>query len=92
MDRDNPSRHRSRHVRAHHKTLKCFADFTLRIKCRKCGHERFTDPHAPAKLLGWETPITTVAARLRCSKCQARGECELTVGNQGKRACIVSSA
>lgn len=59
-----------------------FADYTLRIRCRKCGHERHTEPHALAKLLGWETPLTKVAARLRCSKCDVRGECELTAVNQ----------
>jgi len=58
-----------------------FADYTLRITCRKCKHERTTDPHALAKLMGWETPLTTVAARMRCSKCNARGECELTATN-----------
>jgi hypothetical protein len=61
-----------------------FADYTLRIKCRKCGHERYTEPHFLAKLLGWETPLTKVAARLRCSKCNVRGECELTAMNQPK--------
>lgn len=45
-----------------------FADYTLRIRCKKCGHERATEPHALAKLLGWETPLTTVATRLRCSR------------------------
>jgi hypothetical protein len=61
-----------------------FADYILRIRCKKCGHERTTDPHALAKLLGWETPLTTVAARLSCSKCNVRGECELTAMNQAK--------
>lgn len=50
-----------------------FADYIRRIRCKKYGHERTTDPHALAKLLGWETPLTTVAARLRCSKCNMRG-------------------
>ena len=61
-----------------------FADYLLQIRCRKCGHERTTEPHALAKLLGWETPLTTVAARLRCSRCGARGECALTAMNQPK--------
>ena len=61
-----------------------FADYLLRIKCGKCGHERTTDPHALPKLLGWGTPLTTVARRLRCSKCNVRGECELTAMNQPK--------
>ena len=29
-----------------------FADYLLRIRCRKCGHERVTEPHPLAKLLG----------------------------------------
>jgi hypothetical protein len=51
-----------------------FADYSLRIRCKKCGHERHTEPHALAKLLGWEMSLTSVATRLRCSKCQVRGE------------------
>jgi hypothetical protein len=61
-----------------------FADYTLRIRCRKCGHERQTEPHFLAKLLGWETPLTKVAERLRCSRCDVRGECELTAITQTK--------
>jgi ribosomal protein L44E len=61
-----------------------FADYTLRIRCRKCGHERTTEPHALAKLLGWETPLATIALRMRCSKCHVRGECELTAINPSK--------
>ena len=61
-----------------------FADYTLRIRCKKCSHERVTDPQALAKLLGWETPLAKVAMRLRCSKCNVRGECELTAMNTPK--------
>jgi hypothetical protein len=61
-----------------------FADYTLRIRCRKCSHERTSDPHTFAKLMGWETLLTTLAARLRCSKCNARGESELTVHSRRK--------
>jgi hypothetical protein len=61
-----------------------FADYTLRIRCKKCQHERTADPHALAKLMGWETPLAEVAARMRCSRCNARGECELTALNQSK--------
>jgi hypothetical protein len=61
-----------------------FADYTLRIHCRKCGHARTTEPHVLAKLLGWETPLTTVSLRLRRTKCHVRGECELTAQNQPK--------
>jgi hypothetical protein len=61
-----------------------FADYTLCITCKKCGHVRTTEPHALAKLLGWETPLAIVATRLRCSKCHARDQCELTATNQPK--------
>ena len=61
-----------------------FADYTLRICCKKCGHVRTTEPHALAKLLGWETPLAVVATRLRCSKCHARGQCELEAMSQTK--------
>lgn len=29
-----------------------FADYTLRIRCKKCQHERTTDPHALANAYG----------------------------------------
>jgi hypothetical protein len=61
-----------------------FAAYTLRIRCRKCGHERHTEPHFSAKLLGWGNALTTVALRLRGSKCHVRGECELTATNTPK--------
>lgn len=56
-----------------------FADYQLRIRCKKCRHERVTEPHVFGKIMGWETPLVNVAARLRCSKCHAKGECELAV-------------
>jgi hypothetical protein len=59
-----------------------FADYDHSIKCRKCGHVRVTEPHALAKILGWEATIESVAPRLRCSKCHARGQCELTAQAQ----------
>ena len=42
------------------------------------------DPHALARLLGWETALTTVASRLLCSKRNVRGKCELTPMSQAK--------
>jgi len=41
-----------------------FADYDLSIKCKKCGHTRVTDPHALAKILGWEATLEEVAVRL----------------------------
>jgi len=54
-----------------------FGDYVLIVTCRKCKHGRRTDPHAFARILGWDTPLTVVAARLRCSNCNAK-DCELT--------------
>jgi hypothetical protein len=56
-----------------------FADYDLRIRCKKCGHERITEPHVFGKIMGWETPLVEVAKRLRCSKCHSRGACEMAV-------------
>jgi hypothetical protein len=81
MDRDGLRRHRSRMPAHITKLSDRFTDYNLCIKCNKCGHQRYTQPHFLAKLLGWETPLTTVAARLRFSKCHVRGECELTAVN-----------
>ena len=49
-----------------------FGDYTLIMTCRRCKHARHSDPHAIAKILGWETPLTVVATRLRCSNCHAK--------------------
>lgn len=49
-----------------------------------CGNERITGPPALTQLTGWEMALTTVASRLRCSKCNVDGECELTAMNQAK--------
>jgi hypothetical protein len=54
-----------------------FADYDLTIRCKHCRHERQTEPHMLAKLLGWDTKLTDIAKRMRCSKCNSRGECEL---------------
>lgn len=77
MDSPRQSRHLSGMPRPITKLSDRFADYTLRIYCRRCKHERTADPHALAKLVGWETPLVTVAARSRCSKCHVRGECDL---------------
>jgi hypothetical protein len=55
-----------------------FGDYVLVLTCRKCKHGRRTDPHALAKILGWETPLKQVAERLRCSNCGAK-DCELAI-------------
>lgn len=61
-----------------------FADYQLRIRCKRCKHERITDPHVFGKICGWETPLVELAKKLRCSKCHTKGECELAVLNNTK--------
>jgi hypothetical protein len=46
-----------------------FGQYTLVLKCSACGHERHAQPHALARLCGWDTTIEHVVRRLRCSKC-----------------------
>ena len=52
--------------------------YALVIGCRTCKHSRRTEPHALAKLLGWDVPLIVVTARLRCSNCHAK-DCEIQV-------------
>jgi hypothetical protein len=54
-----------------------FGDYVLVITCRKRKHGRRTQPHAIAKLVGWDAALVKAAARLRCSNCGAK-DCELT--------------
>lgn len=54
-----------------------FGDYVLVITCRKCKHGRRTEPHAIAKLLGWDASLKTVEMRLRCSNCSAK-DCQVT--------------
>jgi hypothetical protein len=61
-----------------------FADFSLRIRCKKCRHERITEPHALARIAGWETELKALEMRMRCSHCHARGQCELIPFTQGR--------
>jgi hypothetical protein len=50
-----------------------FEDYVLKVRCRKCGHERTTEPHVLARLLGWETPLNVVAT--------FEMQCELTASS-----------
>jgi hypothetical protein len=53
-----------------------FGDYVLSARCRKCKHSRTIDPHSLAQLVGWDTKLSSVALRLRCSQCNARN-CEV---------------
>jgi ribosomal protein L44E len=61
-----------------------FADYSLRIRCKKCKHERITEPHALARIAGWEAELKALALRMRCSHCHARGQCDLTPFTEGR--------
>ena len=54
-----------------------FGDYLLTIGCRKCRHVRITEPRMLAKIVGWDTPLSTLEKRLRCSSCGGK-DCELT--------------
>ena len=54
-----------------------FGQYDLRIKCRKCNHARLIEPHALAKIVGWESSLEKAATRFRCSTCGAK-DVELT--------------
>ena len=61
-----------------------FADYSLRIRCKKCRHERVTEPHVLARIAGWSTELKALELRMRCSHCHARGQCELIPFTQGR--------
>jgi hypothetical protein len=46
-----------------------FGQYTLVLQCSACGHERHAQPHALARLCGWDARIDHIVRRLRCSKC-----------------------
>jgi hypothetical protein len=46
-----------------------FGQYTLVLKCSKCGHERTAEPHTLGRLCGWDAKLTDVEKKMRCSKC-----------------------
>jgi len=67
-----------------------FADYTLRIRCRKCGHVRETKPHALAKLLGWEA-LVNIESISDCDRCLVArvSVTALERFNGAPRACLI---
>jgi hypothetical protein len=61
-----------------------FGDYRLQATCDKCSHVRMIEPQTLAKILGWHALLSDAAARLRCSKCGARG-CRLTAQSRPKK-------
>jgi DNA-directed RNA polymerase subunit M/transcription elongation factor TFIIS len=53
-----------------------FGQYTLVLKCSKCGHERKAEPHTLGRLCGWDARLEDVAKRMRCSKC-GKKQCSL---------------
>jgi hypothetical protein len=60
-----------------------FGDYVINVQCRKCKHSREIDPHALAKLVGWEAELEKLADRFRCSKCHAKSV-DLQIGFEKK--------
>lgn len=46
--------------------------FIVRVKCRKCQHERAIPSDFFVRLLGASAAPVSIIPRLRCSKCAAR--------------------
>jgi hypothetical protein len=55
-----------------------FGQFLVRVKCTACGASRDITAEALARLVGWSTRLESLAPRLRCSKCSARGTATVT--------------
>jgi len=53
-----------------------FGQYSLRLHCTACGHERSAEPQTLGRLCGWDTLLEDAAKRLRCSKC-GRKQCDL---------------
>ncbi len=53
-----------------------FGQYNLLLRCRSCGHERTAVPKALGRLCGWDSKISDIAKRLRCSKC-GKKQCDL---------------
>jgi hypothetical protein len=53
-----------------------FGQYDLELRCGACGHQRTTLPESLARIFGWSAKLADVAARLRCSRCDAK-RCEL---------------
>jgi len=49
------------------------AKVALVAVCRRCGHQKLLFPYGLAERLGQDFPLERLAARLRCTECQALG-------------------
>src|SRR5579862_242841 len=55
-----------------------FGQFLVRVRCPACGASRDIAAEALARLVGWSITLENLAARLRCSKCGAKGAAVVT--------------
>ena len=55
-----------------------FGQFLVRVKCPACGASRDIAAEALARLVGWSMSLASLAPRLRCSKCGAKGAATVT--------------
>ena len=55
-----------------------FGQFLVRVRCPACGASRDIAAEALARLVGWSMSLESLAPRLRCSKCGAKGAATVT--------------
>ncbi len=55
-----------------------FGQFLVRVKCPDCGGSRDIPAEALARLVGWSASLESLAPRLRCSRCGAKGTATVT--------------
>jgi hypothetical protein len=55
-----------------------FGQFLVRVRCPSCGASRDIAAEALARLVGWSVSLQSLAPRLRCSKCGAKGTATVT--------------
>ena len=53
-----------------------YGQYTLVASCATCGHERRTEPHELSRICGWDTTLSEIAPRMKCSACGAK-DCHL---------------
>lgn len=76
--RDDSYSARMRELRDVKKLDDRFGQFLVRVKCPACGASRDIAAEALARLVGWSMSLESLAPRLRCSKCGAKGAATVT--------------
>jgi hypothetical protein len=60
-----------------------FGQYVLTLTC-SCGHARSAQPQTLARIAGWDSRLSDVVRRLRCSKCGKR-QAQVSVRPETKR-------